>query len=274
MNCCSGASAIFLISVFLILLSNWYSVFFKFFFCLQCYESLDQSVVIGSSVRVAKVELDTAEGKVSDVDIEHVNGVGGHLLDDRFLVLLRNIFGSHIIQAFEDYLPVAMLDFMRNFELTKSNMAPEFSKKYVFYLHAALIKKYKFLVPSFRGKDAFSPNPRYGDKVTMTDHNLVADETIVWFFLKEAVEKVIEFLQSAFEKLQIDSNTAIIVTGGYSQYWKLRDVMRQKFSKRHVVYMDSPAETALIGALMVLKEIEAKKTFESNLYTTEIIISQ
>ena len=223
---------------------------------------------------MAKVELDTAEGKVSDVDIEHVNGVGGHLLDDRFLVLLRNIFGSHIIQAFEDYLPVAMLDFMRNFELTKSNMAPEFSKKYVFYLHAALIKKYKFLVPSFRGKDAFSPNPRYGDKVTMTDHNLVADETIVWFFLKEAVEKVIEFLQSAFEKLQIDSNTAIIVTGGYSQYWKLRDVMRQKFSKRHMVYLDSPAETALIGALMVLKEIEAKKTFESNLYTTEIIISQ
>lgn len=222
------------------------------------------SIILGSSVRVAKLEMDGTDGSVTNVDLEYSVEVGGHLMDERFLKFLRNVIGAHIVQAFEDFLPVPMLEFMNLFELNKTNMAPEFSKKYIFGIPHALMKKFKFLVPSFRGKDVFSPSPRYGEKVTMTENSLVADESVVWFFLKEAVDKVLEFLQSAFEKLRVSEDTTVILTGGYSQYWKLRDVMRQRFTRRQVIYMDAPSESALIGAIMVAKEIEAKHIFESN----------
>uniref|UniRef100_K1PES2 Heat shock 70 kDa protein 12B n=1 Tax=Magallana gigas TaxID=29159 RepID=K1PES2_MAGGI len=217
----------------------------------------------GSSVRVAKLEMDGTDGSVTNVDLEYSVEVGGHLMDERFLKFLRNVIGAYIVQAFEDFLPVPMLEFMNLFELNKTNMAPEFSKKYIFAIPHALMKKFKFLVPSFRGKDVFSPSPRYGEKVTMTENSLVADESVVWFFLKEAVDKVLEFLQSSFEKLRVSEDTTVILTGGHSQYWKLRDVMRQRFTRRQVIYMDAPSESALIGAIMVAKEIEAKHIFES-----------
>lgn len=222
------------------------------------------SIILGSSVRVAKLEMDGTDGSVTNVDLEYSVEVGGHLMDERFLKFLRNVIGAYIVQAFEDFLPVPMLEFMNLFELNKTNMAPEFSKKNIFGIPHALMKKFKFLVPSFRGKDVFSPSPRYGEKVTMTENSLVADESVVWFFLKEAVDKVLEFLQSAFEKLRVSEDTTVILTGGHSQYWKLRDVMRQRFTRRQVIYMDAPSESALIGAIMVAKEIEAKHIFESN----------
>lgn len=86
-----------------------------------------------------------------------------------------------------------MLEFMNLFELNKINMVLEFSKKYIFGILYVLMKKFKFFVFFFCGKDVFLLSFRYGEKVIMIENSFVVDESVVWFFLKEVVDKVLEF---------------------------------------------------------------------------------
>ncbi|XP_061185423.1 uncharacterized protein LOC133193475 [Saccostrea echinata] len=216
----------------------------------------------GSSVSVAKLDVEE-EGTINMKEYEYTDNFGGQSLDKHFLKFLRNVLGSHVIQAFEDYLPLQMRELMSLFELSKSNMTPEFTRKFVFGIPPVLVKRFKVFFPTFQEEEQFAPNSKYGEKIIMSQSSLTADEKIVWPFLKEAVENVTEYLQHAFENLQIPKSTTVLVTGGFSKYWKLSDRMRRKFSTRSMLYIDAPAEAPLIGAVMVGREIEANKIFQS-----------
>ncbi|XP_062587371.1 heat shock 70 kDa protein 12A-like, partial [Saccostrea cucullata] len=170
----------------------------------------------GSSVSVVKLDVDE-NGTINMKECQYTDNFGGQGLDKQFLKFLRNVLGSHVIQAFEDYLPLQMQELMSLFELSKSNMTPEFTRKYVFGIPPLLVKRFKVFFPTFQEEEQFAPNPKFGEKVIMSQNSLTADEKIVWHFLKEPVESVTEYLQHAFENLQVPKTTTVIITGGFSK---------------------------------------------------------
>lgn len=226
--------------------------------------------IIGSSVEVVKLGIEKT-GTIAILDSTYSNECAGQGLNKCFLTFLRNVLGSHVIQAFEDYLPLQMLELMSLFELSKTNMTPEFTRKFVFGIPPALVKKFKVFSPAFRGMELFSPSSKYGDKVIMTQKSMTADESVLWPVLKDAVENVTEYLQMAFKKLNLAPSTTVIITGGFSKYWKLRDLMKRKFSRQRMFYIDTPAEAPLIGAVMVAKEMESNKAFQSMLVIIKVL---
>jgi hypothetical protein len=227
-------------------------------------------IFLGTSVEVVKLGIDKA-GTIRVLGSDSSTQCGGQGLNRCFLTFLRNVLGSHVMQAYEDYFPLQMLALMSLFELSKSNMTPEFTRKFVFGIPPALVKKFKVFSPAFRGMEQFSPNSKYGDKVSMTQKSLTADESVLWPVLKDAVEKVTDYLLMAFKKLHVAPSTTVIITGGFSKYWKLRDLMRRKFPREQMMYIDTPAEAPLIGAIMVAKEMEFNKAFQSMFVTLKAI---
>lgn len=183
-------------------------------------------------------------------EIHKANGGdwGGTKVDASFRNLLSEIVGKDVLDAFCSMYKCDYFEFLRDFEVKKRSIRPDFAEKLSFNIPITLIETFKKMNP---GKNIGTDSKtKYINKLSLVGNKLRIDAQLCKAFYDESLTKIVGHLRQLFRDSSVKDVSSILLVGGYGESPMLQKTIREAFPNQKVIVPQDAGLAVLKGAVL------------------------
>lgn len=183
-------------------------------------------------------------------ELHHASGGswGGTTVDDEFWLLLVKIFGSDVMEEANAKYPIEILDMFVDFEMKKRRFEPCQTTNVSLKCPTCLYEIYK-------EKNNISIQDNFENSLMNTAVEFKRDKIFIFpntfkSLFKSSVSLIIQHLFQLLQSEPVSSVTTILLVGGYSDSYVIKDAIVSNFPHMHIINPDDCSLAVLKGAVL------------------------
>ncbi|XP_045204412.2 heat shock 70 kDa protein 12A-like [Mercenaria mercenaria] len=242
------------------------SMTFDCFLPGTCYIVLD----LGGGTVDITVHSVQQDGSLSEIAKASGGAWGGTQVDDAYLGCLAEMFGTKVIETFQEEHTGDFLDMMRDFEVKKRAISEEKEGNIVLRIPASFAETYKSLNSNPISKHIFKG--RFAEITQLKRDKLNINVDVFKQFFASSIANTIEHVKRILAENEYSNISTILLVGGFAESEIVQQRIREAFQNKRVIVPSESGLSVLKGAVLLGHDPRIMKSRISKYtYGTEVI---
>ncbi|XP_076088281.1 heat shock 70 kDa protein 12B-like [Mytilus galloprovincialis] len=177
------------------------------------------------------------------------NNCGGTSVDNRFFILLENIFGKSLMESLKKENPLAYLDLERSFEAAKRNIDPNNKGKVTMTIPFTTLDK---LCKKINKTDfeTLVEASDYANEIKLLNDKIRFNIDLIVNLFKPSIDSVILLMKEVLRSKSTKGVTHFLMVGGFSECSLLQNEIRKSFPGKQIIVPKDAGLSVLKGAVL------------------------